>query len=306
MRRLGIALWVAALAAAGGATRARAQPALVSDLWKVAAGTLVVPAALASDGSAALWTPASVLEDGVVSARVGIETIHAPSDVGVNGGIATAAFRAGRLGTVNVVYGRLGVDGLVRTETSPEAIGGDIAAYAEVLSLGLARTMARGLDVGIAARAMSGRLDVASSSQLGVDVGARYTSPERITIALATRFFDPTWRQGQLAASYNGALAYRTVDGPLWGTTAALEFRYGVTLTRGEGVQHLLSAGVALGGVAQLDAGAEEEETVGMPVWRSRFGLSLNVGHYRVYMGRDGGVNDFGATYRFGLAAKWR
>jgi hypothetical protein len=68
-------------------------------------------------------------------------------------------------------------------------------------------------------------------------------------------------------------------------------------------MQHLLTVGLGLGGVAEVDVGAAREETAGFQVWRSRFGVSLDVGRYRVYLGRDGGVNGFGATYRFGLTA---
>jgi hypothetical protein len=77
-----------------------------------------------------------------------------------------------------------------------------------------------------------------------------------------------------------------------------------VTWAHGEGAQHLLSAGVDLAGVVTLDAGAAREETAGTAVWRTRLGVALDVGRYRVYLGRDGGVNDFGATYRFGLAVR--
>jgi len=132
------------LLVAGGLGRPRealGQLAIASDLWRLAAGTLVVPPALAEDGSAALWTPAVRLSPSGASLRVAIEAIHAPSEIGVNGGVASLAARAGAFGTVNVVYGRMGVDGLVRTETSPEAIGGDIAVYNEVLSVGLARAI---------------------------------------------------------------------------------------------------------------------------------------------------------------------
>ncbi len=283
---------------------ARAQPAIVSELWRLAAGTLVIPAALAEDGSAALWTPAAVLSADGAAMRIGIEAVHSPSEIGVNGGVATLAFRAGRIGTVNLIYGRLGVDGLVRTETSPEAIGGDIAAYSEVLSAGLARPIGAGFTAGIAARALNGRLDVATRSQLGVDLGIRYTDSTRFSFGLATRFFDPSLRAAETAASYSAAASWRTAETPLWGTTAVLAFWYGAGWSHGEGMQHLISAGAIFGRVAELDLGMAREETAGFPVWRSRMGVSLDVGHYRVYLGRDGGVNSFGATYRFGLAAR--
>ncbi|HVO34537.1 MAG TPA: hypothetical protein VMT21_03160 [Gemmatimonadales bacterium] len=280
-----------------------AQPGVASDLWRLAAGTLVVPAALADDGSAALWTPAVRLPGTGASLRLAVEAVHSPSEIGISGGIASVAFRAGTLGTVNLIYGRMGVDGLVRTETSPEAIGGDIAVYNEVLSLGLARAIAPGLTAGIAARALSGRLDIVNASQLGLDLGLRYAGASHFSFGVATRFFDPLLRASEGAASYSAAVSYRTAEGQVWGTTADVRCWYGAGWAHGEGMQHQLSAGLALGGVAELDVGAAREETAGIEVWRSRLGVSLDVGRYRVYLGRDGGVNGFGASYRFGLAA---
>jgi hypothetical protein len=287
----------------GGPEPLRAQPAVASDLWRLAAGTLVVPPALADDGSAALWTPAVALSGSSAGLRVAVEAIHSPSEIGINGGVATLAVRAGSLATVNVVYGRMGVDGLVRTETSPEPIGGDIAVYNEVLSLGLARAIAPGLTAGIAARALSGRLDIVNASQLGLDLGLRYAGSSHFSFGVATRFFDPLLRASESAASYSAAVCYSTAEGQAWGTTADLRFWYGAGWAHGEGMEHQLSAGLALGGIAEIDVGAAREETAGIEVWRSRLGVALNVGRYRVYLGRDGGVNGFGASYRFGLAA---
>ena len=281
---------------------ASGQAAVASDLWQVAAGTLVVPAALADDGSAALWTPATALARAGPALRFGIETVHAPSDVGISGGIATLEVRLGGLGTLDAVYGRIGVDGLVRTETSPEGIG-DIPVYAEVVSLGLGHAITPNLVVGAAVRSVAGQLDVSERSQVGVDVGVRYTDRERVTVAFSTRFFDPTFRQAEQAASYNLAASYQSLPSVMWGTTGVVTLRYGATLTHGEGVQHLLSGGLSLGGVAALDVGAARETQAGTAVWRSRLGLAVGTGRYRIYLGRDGGVNDFGATYRFGLTA---
>ena len=297
---------VLVLAAAGVLSPPRdaaAQAAIASDLWQVAAGTLVVPPPLADDGSAALWTPAVVLPRPDPPVRLGIEAVHAPSDGGISGGIATLGIRLGGAGTLNAVYGRLGVDGLVRTETSPEGIGGDIPVFAEVMSLGFARALTPDLVAGVALRSVAGQLDTQARTQLGVDLGLRYTDPAHVTVAFATRFFDPTFRQAQQAASYSLAAAYHTLPSPMWGTSGVISLRYGGTASRGESLQHLLSAGLALGGAVDFDIGEVREATAGTEVWRNRLGLGLTVGHYRVYLGRDGGVNAFGATYRFGLTA---
>ncbi|HXY70107.1 MAG TPA: hypothetical protein VEH62_11700 [Gemmatimonadales bacterium] len=306
MRVRGAVLGFTLVGVLGSAREAAGQAAVASDLWQVAGATLVIPAPLADDGSAALWTPAVALDRTAPALRLGVEAIHAPSDVGVSGGIATLGIRLGSIGTLNGVYGRLGVDGLVRTETSPEGIGGDVPVYAEVISLGFARTVVPGLVAGAAVRSVAGQLDIISHSQLGVDLGLRYASPERFTVAFATRFFDPTFRQAAQAATYSAAASYRTPPTPMLGTTGAVTLRYGATWSHGEGMQHLLSAGLALASALDLDVGEAREITAGVAVWRNRLGLGLTVGRYRVYLARDGGVNDFGATYRFGLTTGWR
>ena len=303
--RLPLTTTVLVLAAAAAPRMAPAQAAVTSDLWRVAEGTLVVPAALAEDGSAALWTPAATLADDASAVRIGVEAVHAPSDVGLSGGVATLAIRIARLGTLNAVYGRMGVDGLVRTETSPESMG-DIPVYAEVISLGLARRLTPALVAGVAVRSATGQLDIESQTQVGMDVGVRYTTPTRLTFAFATRFFSPALGKAEGAATYNFAACYESAPAPLWGASGTVAVRYGATVSHGEGVQHLFSAGVALGGVMEMDLGTSREVASGTAVWRSRFGLALMAGRYRIYLGRDGGVNGFGATYRFGLAAGLR
>ena len=225
MSSRGAILVAAAAGLLSAAREARGQAAIASDLWRVAAGTLVVPSPLADDGSAALWTPATALPREGAAVRVGVEAIHAPSEVGVSGGIATLGIRLGGLGTLNAVYGRLGIDGLVRTETSPEGLGGDIPVFAEVVSVGFARQINPGVVAGLAVRSVSGRLDVSERSQAGLDIGIRYADPSRVTIAFATRFLDPTFRQSEQAASYSVAASYQTTSSPMWGTTGVVILR---------------------------------------------------------------------------------
>ena len=287
------------------AAAARGQSAIAADLWRVASGTLVVPQALAGDGAAALWTPAYALPGSGPAARIGVEAYHAPAEAGVGGSTLAVSVRPRGAWTINAVWGRLSIQDLVRTETSPEALG-SIAAYAQVLSVGAARTFADGAwTVGVAARALSGRLDDHGSSRWTGDLGAVYTG-EHLRLGAATHFFDPSSASAASGASYSVAAALRTSEGSLWGGPARAELRYGLTLAHGEGASHLLTAGVALARAFELDAGAARETTAGASVWRSRVGTAVSAGRYRVYVGRDGGANGFGATYRFGLLATLR
>jgi hypothetical protein len=290
---------------AAQAPPAAAQSAIAADLWRVAAGTLVVPPALATDGSAALWTPAYAIPGEGPGLRVGVEAIQAPADEGVGGAIASVAFHPRGAWTLNAVWGRLDIGDLVRTETSPEALG-SIPAYAQVLSIGVARSFAAaGVTVGIAARALDGRLDDHGSTRWTADAGVAYTG-RHLRLGATTHFFDPSSASAISGASYSLGAEYRTPVADLWGTPALFAVRYGLGLAHGEDPAHLLTAGVTLAGLLELDAGAAREGTAGTGVWRSRIGAAVTAGRYRVYLGRDGGVNGFDATYRFGLAATIR
>ncbi len=290
---------------AANAPPTAAQSAVAADLWRVAAGTLVVPPALATDGSAALWTPAYTIPGESAGLRAGVEAIHAPADEGVGGAIASVALHPRGAWTLSAVWGRLDIGGLVRTETSPEALGG-IPVYAQVVSIGAARSFAAaGVTVGIAARALEGRLDDHVSSRWAADAGITYTG-RHWRLGATTHFFDPSSASALSGASYSLGAEYRTPVSDLWGTPALFAVRYGLGLSHGEDPAHLITAGVTLAGLFELDAGAARERTGGTGVWRSRVGAAVTAGRYRVYIGRDGGVNGFDATYRFGLAATIR
>lgn len=290
---------------AGFAPPAEAQSAVAADLWRVAAGTLVVPPALATDASAALWTPAYAIPGDGTGLRTGVEAIHAPADEGVGGAVATVAYRPRGPWTFNAVWGRLSVTDLVRTETSPEGMGA-IPAYAQVLSIGAARSFAAaGVTLGVAARALSGQLDDRGSTRWTTDAGVAYAG-RHVRLGAATHFFDPSSSSAESGASYSLGAEYRTAETSLWGAPAAFAVRYGLGMAHGEEASHLATAGLTLAGLFELDAGAAREATAGTAVWRSRIGAAVTAGRYRVYLGRDGGVNGFDATYRFGLAATIR
>jgi hypothetical protein len=282
---------------------AAGQASVVSDLWRIAAGTEAVPMALAASGTAPLWTPAVALGDGE-RLRVGVEAVSSPSEIGVSGGLLALSTRLAHLGVVSLSYGRMSVADVTLTETSPEAIG-TLTIYNEALSVGLSGSLAKGVLGGVAVRYLSGELGPASRSQVGVDLGARY-SDEHFQLGGATRFFDPTLRTAAGAASYNLGAEYRSSPFDAWGARARLLLRYGLTAARGESAEQLMTAGLELGESLALDAGASAERASGDAVLRSRLGLTLGSGPFRFEIGRDGGVNGFGADYRFGLTGMFR
>jgi hypothetical protein len=280
-----------------------AQASVVSDLWRIAAGTEVAPMSLTDGGTAPLWTPAVTLGEHE-RLRVGVEAINSSSEIGVSGGLLAVSTRVPHLGVVSVGYGRLNIADISLTETSPEAIG-TVAIYNQAVSLGVSGAVAPGVVGGMALRYLSGELGPATRSQLGVDFGAQYATAH-FRLGGATRFFDPTLRVAAGAASYNLGAEYRSSLFDAWGSRARVLVRYGLTAERGESVEHLVSAGVALGEMLALDAGASAEQASGDSVLRSRLAIAIGSGPFRIQIGRDGGVNGFGATYRFGLTGTFQ
>jgi len=288
------------LAALGIPPVAQAQTAVSSDLWRVALGTLTEPAALVEDGTAPFWTPVVILPPGSARFRFGVEAVHGPAEVGINGGILTFTARPARWGTLNATYGWIGLGNVAYTETSPETVGGNVPVWSQQASIGIAGRIRRDFAAGIGVRYLAGRTGDLEQSQFGLDLGLQFTGIPHFRLAVATNALDPSFSANQEAAGGSGGIEYRSSRFALWGSDAALTARYGATLLRGEDIQHLLGAGLSMGSLT-LDVGAAHEGVAGDAVWRSRLGVALRNGRYRVQIGRDGGVNGFGPAYRFGL-----
>lgn len=280
-----------------------AQTSLTSDLWRVAAGTVVAPAPLVTGPAAPLWTAVAVLP-GDARAQVGITSFHAPEEIGVTGGAVAVSVRmAGTV--VSAAWGRLGIDGIARTETSPEAINGTIEVDAQVLTLGATRRLAPWLTAGAGLRVLTERLGGLSSTRGGVDAAALAVPSPHLSFGAAIRSFDPLDGGGSEAA-YQVAAETRSGSFAALGDASLARLRYGVTFQDGEAATHLLTAGLVLGDALALDAGAVRESRAGFVVWRSRIGLAVRTRHYEIQFDRDGGLNGFGPTYALGLGARFR
>ena len=298
-------LFVLTAAASLLARSALAQASVVADLWRVAEGTMVVPAALADDGVAAFWTPAVVLAP-TERYRVGISAVHAPSEIGVSGGIAAFSIRLSTFGTMNVSYGRLGIGSVGYTETSPEVVGGAIDIYNQALSVGVAGRLADGLTGGLAVRYLSGKMGWTAGDQLGVDLGAKYAPNGHLLFGASTHFLEPSWAAPPPAAPDSVGAEGRASAVKSWKTTPRLSLRLGVQAARANEEAVLITGGLSLGPSFTLDYGAEHESTNVESVWRSRLGVGITAKQFTARIARDGGVHGFGATYSFGMTATFK
>jgi hypothetical protein len=279
----------------------QAQASIASDLWRLAAGTLVTPPALAADGTAPMWTAAVVLPPGGPGLMLGAEAVHAPAEVGLNAGLVAFAWRLGGVGTLSATYAKAGLSDIGYTESSPEVIG-SIAVDAQTASIGFARRFGPHLVGGAALRWLEGRQSGQVAAQPALDVGARYAPSAHLELGAATQFFDPFFHDAQQAASLSLGARYQSSPFGAWGTPARAVVRYGVTVLRGEDPQQLLTLGLVLANLA-VDGGIVREGVGTDAIWRSRMGLGLGVGRYQVTISRDGGVNGFGPTWAFALTA---
>ena len=273
-----------------------------TELWRVAATTLPLPPALGTGGAAVFWNPAqpAIPE----RASLALEVIETAPTVGASGLITTARVRVRPLGQVGLVYGRMGIGDLVRTSLSPDPDPGTIPYYTQTLGATWGVALGGGgTAFGATLAYQQTHLDAAQSTRWTLDVGARRSFSDAVTLAAATHFFS-RFTTGDAAQELYGAVEVRVWHGPLWGTRGAVRGRYGIATAHGFSADHQFGAGLELGPQFGCDLLVEREGSYGRPGWRAVTGVRVGVGRYRVSFARDFGVNDIGAAYRVGLEGR--
>jgi hypothetical protein len=296
-----IAVLLIGLAAVGGA-RGTAQQAAGVALWRLAASTLPLPAALAIGTTAAFWNPAQI-EDSART-QLGLEGVQTPAAIGASAVLAAVRVRAGSIGQVGVVYGRVGLTDLARTGDSPDPIGSAIPVYASAAGVTWSRLVA-GMALGVTVAYHETRLDAVRATRWTFDVGASRDFASRLRVAAATHFLSSLSTSDAAQDLYAG-IEYRLWQGPLWGDRAAVRGRYGIAFGHGFPADHQVGAGFELGRVVALDAGVTREGGYGAAGWRPAAGIRVTLGKYRVTLARNAGVNDLGSAYRVGVDARFQ
>lgn len=278
-----------------------AQTVPGAELWRVAAVTLPVPAALSSGVAAMFWNPAQPVGQ---APWVGFEVVQTPDAVGASGLLAAIRTPIPHLGSVGLVYGRMGLSDLVRTTDSPTPDGASIPFYNQDLKLVWGGTRG-GLTIGASLAYRDTHFDRAWISGWGVDFGLVQNVGDRVRLAASTRGLRRL--RGDPAQDVFAGIEYRAWRGTLWhGTPGAIRARYGVSGGRTAGVDHQIGAGIEVGTVLALDAELSRETSYGHTAWRGAAGVRVAVGRYRLSFARDGGVSDIGSAYRVGLEARLR
>jgi hypothetical protein len=295
-----IAVLLAGLAALAGG-RGTAQQAAGTALWRLAATTLPLPAALATGTAAVFWNPAQV--DDSARIQLGIEGIQTPAAIGASGMLAAVRMRAGSIGQIGFLFGRVGLSDVTRTGDSPDPVGSAVPIYAYAVGTTWSRPAA-GMALGVTVAYHETRLDAVRATRFTVDVGASRDLASRLRVAAATHFLSSF--SSDPAQDLYAGVEYRLWQGPLWGDRGVVRGRYGIAFGHGFPADHQFGAGFEFGRVVALDAGLTREGGYGAAGWRPAAGIRVTIGKYRVTLARDAGVNELGSAYRVGVDARFQ
>jgi hypothetical protein len=282
---------------------AQAQAPAWADLWRVTEGTLVRPAALGTEPTAAFWNPAAIVASG--GPAFAAEIFQTPDIVSVSAALLGASYALDQHLSVGVLAGRLSVGDLVRTTTSPAKDAGDIPVYSQFAGTAVGVVIGP-LELGVTTLLHDARLDGDAVGGFTLDLGARLEPLPRLVLGAATHLGDPVVTDGDASQFVMGA-SYAIPVAPLFGLGADVLFRYGLTVRASGAPEHLASMGVLLLRRLAIDGGVIWSKGYGTSAWQPLLGLAFRAGAYHVGIARGNGVADLGAAYRvtLGVGGAW-
>ncbi len=263
------------------------------DLFEFPLGLLAEPAALSSQMPATLWNPAAAKLPASRRAAFGIAELFSPQEQGVRSSMfgASYALRPDITATASIASAR--VADLLRTETDPQSLGGEIPYSSTLLSLGVAGAK-HGVTLGFAARYRSGAADEDRAGTLALDGGAVVDGVAGFPLRLAasTFLFKPSRHNDDASYQLAADVPVFTID-----TTAALRAGYAANFM---GIRGREGYGYAIGRYRRLDlsAGVARANAFGSTELRWRFGAGLHYAGYTVAIGREDGGAGLGASYQ--------
>jgi hypothetical protein len=271
-----------------------AQAPAWADLWRVAEGTLVKPAALVDGPTGVFWNPAATISQR--SASFAVDVYQTPDVVNVTAVLLGATLGLGRQAGVGLLAGRASVGDLVRTSTSPIGEGAEIPVYAQFVGAALAGR-AGPVEAGATALLHDTRLDTRDEGGVTIDLGIRVRPIRGLVIGMATHLGEPAATNGA-ASEYLGGVQYGAGIPPVFGVPAALQLRYGFTGRVTGSSEHLGSAALLLADRLLVEAGVLWSGGYGTGAWQPLLGVAFQAGPFRVGIARGAGASDVGATYR--------
>ncbi len=280
---------------------ATAQTVPARDLLNAPLGLIGAPAALADGVAAGVWNPATKALEGDDRYSAGVAALNAPVDVALTGQLLSVAFRVRSRGTIGASLARAGVADLVRTDTDPQSIGGDIPYGIWVTSLGYSYRVAPHLVVGAAARYLSGRVDGDQRARLGADAGVLVDGLGTVDGRLAaSTFLQTVDREEPTTLLLAG-------DARVYQRDSSLMLRAGLGLVRTpravtEWYPHVsgsLGRVLVRGGPVLVDA-------FGTASWRSRLAITLEQDRFTIGVVQESNSSGLTPTYQIAVSTRRR
>jgi hypothetical protein len=298
MRRL----ILTALFLLGQTTGLGAQRVPGRDLLQFPLGTIDRAPALGGGMVDGLGNPAAIALPAGERARIGLTAIRTSADQGVAVYLAAAALNLPRRFTAGVSVLRATVNDLYRTDTDPNALGGEIPYGTVLYSAGIARQNGGRVLTGLAVRYRVGETDLERESAFGIDGGIllQHLPFRDANLGAATFLWRPA-NADEERTSLNLAGDLRVVGSVRRGARAG----YALTLTEGDDRDHFAFAAGRYERW-EMTVGALFSEAFGSSGWRDRLGIRLHYGEYLVGIAREGGESGLAATYQFTLAMTFR
>jgi hypothetical protein len=272
------------------------------DLFDFPLGSVAEGAALALQSGDGLRNPAGILLGPGAGGRLSVSSLLTSSEQGVSAQLATVA-ALWRGNTFGLSVAHAGVGGLVRTDSDPQSVGGDVPYSALVVSVLAARRYSRKLIAGTAVRFLRGEFDVTSRSALGIDAGVVAEHLTRLDARLAaTSFF---WRPG--TESGDGVALSVSGDLRAIGTDESRAARAGYALTVAPGrstEQYVFTSARYLAWEART--GIARTEAFSHATTRWRLALGVHVDRYFAAIAREDAPAGLDASYQFTLTTTMR
>jgi len=282
--------------AAHGQLVAQAPPA--AGLWRVAATSLAVPAALQNGEAGSFWNPAATAGAGGIG--IGLHAVQTGSTLGLSAILGAGSLSIGGPFRAGLVLGRVQIRDLVRTTTSPDSREGTIPVYEQFAGATITGRLGP-VQLGTQIELHESRFDFASERGFTLDFGVRTQPLPRLEVVASTHLL-PLGFGSDPNTDYSLGADYRVIDRhPERGPQTALHARYGVTRQALGAWEHVLGVGADFAEILTLDLAVTSESGYGTREWRPSMALRLRFGSYRVALAHGFGVNDAGGTLRVGL-----
>jgi hypothetical protein len=287
---------VAALAVLGPLRAAAGQQVPGRDLFQFPVGTMAEPAALASAAGGGFWNPASIALEPGNRFLLSATALNTPIEQAVSAQLGTVAYRVSNHVTAGLQVAQASVEDLLRTDTDPQSLPGEIPYRSTVVSA-LAAATRGSATIGVALRRRSGEVDIVSGHATSVDVGGIIERPAGLPVRLAaSTFLQSVTGKGDrvtLLGAAEGILPVRAAD-----------VRAGLAYQRDRDAgSETFAFTSARTHMFELRGGVARQSAFGFNSSRLRLGLGLRYARYLVGVSRDDGIGQnaagLGSTYQF-------